>query len=518
MTQSFLESRGVEKRPYPQTGRRPFAWRFAELDRRVVIALGALFAACYLALYLGDPALPGNDPAEPLGWWGWFDQSVTLRSTAALVAGSFDPAKHHYPLGYSLLAAPFYSAMPKHAFFAVDLLSFLGAFAGFVALARRMAVPGVLAAALFGFATLADPLLFREWIVPWNTTPVAAFVWLLLGSAAAWLDGQRRPFRIGLLIGAIAACRPSDVLCALPPLVTLAIASAPAWRTRRRESGLLIAGLAVVLLPLAALHVAIYGLHQSPYMASSARIGFTRFDLGWKAYVLFVDPYPWFADGVGILQHAHWVALGLAGLFPALLRDAKSRMLAGVLVVHGLLYASYVDLLPTGLWRFLNIHYFAWAFPGYALLAALLIRDLLTPRPTMRRCAIGWISLAATLSLLCLRVVPAPARGEAAKAIDFSGPLPPFLDTYMDGRLALRDNAGVLHDQRDMRVFLYPGGVRVVGMRRDIRGVVHWLPGQAPKGFADSVPTARWRTSIRFAWPPSWWQRGEPSAIPIPTS
>ena len=482
--------------------------------------LTALALACWYALrYLGDAGLPGNRAADPRGWWGWFDQSMTLRSTAALARWNLDPLQHHYPLGYSLLGVLPYLKAPNHPFFLVDLLGLLGAFAGFVALSRRLGLPAALAAALFAVVTLGDGALFRQWVIPWNTTPVGASVWLLLATCAAWLDGERRPFLIGLLAGGVLACRPSDAVLVLPCLATLAWSDIralrlSAWRLALRDWGLLAAGAAAVLAPIVALHLAIYGPVPSLYMRNSAQLGFTLHDLGWKAYVLLLDPYPWFADGAGLLQHAHWIALGLAGLVPALLRGAKDRMLAAVLVLHGVLYVSYLDLLPTGLWRFMNVHYFAWAVPGYALLATLLVRDLVKPG-TARR--IAALSLAGTGVVLCLRCVPVEvAVQEPAKAVDFAGPMPPFLDTYLLKPLAVRDARGVLENIRDMRVVLYPRGVRVIALRRDFAGPVEWLPGEAPPGFEGTAPSARWADSIRLAWPPRWLSRASPPGIPVP--
>ena len=470
----------------------------------------------YTAHYLHDPALPGAQALQPLGWWGWFDQSVTLRSTAALAAGNLDSSQHHYPLGYSVLALPFYWAGADFSFFTVDLVSLLAAFVGFVGFARRLALPRALAALLFVLALAGDRIFLRQWIVPWNTIPVGACFWLLLANCAAWLDGRPRPFVIGVLLGVIVACRPLDAILTLPCLATLAWTERRAAWAALRPLGRLLAGAAVVLTPLAFLHLAIYGFAPSLYMRSSAQIGFTLHDFAWKAYVLWVDPYPWFADGEGLLQRAHWIALGLAGLAPALLRGPKDRMLAGVLVLHGVLYTSYVDLLPTGLWRFLNIHYFAWAIPGYALLAALLVRDLAGKR-WPRGVAVA--AIIGTAALLCVRVVPrAVSADEPAKAVDFAGPMPPFVDTFLMGALAVRDANGVLHDYSDFRGLIYPGGVRVIGIRRELTGPVEWVPGSAPQGFERTIPDARWAESIRLAWPPRWIRRAPRPAIPVPLS
>ena len=501
---------------HPVPRRRRNLERLCSTATEWLVPLIALALSCWYTLrYLGDANLPGNESAAPLGWWGWFDQSMTLRSTGAFARWNLAASQHHYPLGYALLGLLPYLEAPNHPFFVVDLLCLLGAYAGFVGLARRLDLPAALAAAAFAAATLSDGAIFRQWVIPWNTTPVGALVWLLLAACAGWFDGRRRPLAIGLLVGGIAACRPSDAVLALPCLASLAWSDLRSRSARRPDWAWLASGAASVLLPVAALHLAIYGPAPSPYMRSSAQIGFTLYDLGWKAYVLLLSPGSWFADGEGLLRRLPWVALGLAGLVPALARGPKDRMLAAVLAVQGVLYIAYVDLLPTGLWRFMNVHYFVWAIPGYALLALLLIRDgLRHGRP--RRIAV--VSLAGTLLVLCVRCDPKAAASElgTAKAVDFAAPLPPFLPTYF-GASAVQDAKGVLRNGAAMRVFVYLGGVRVIGMQRDLVGPVRWLPGEAPPGFdAAAAPIARWSMSLRLSWPPSWLRRSREPRIPVP--
>ena len=156
----------------------------------------------------------------------------------------------------------------------------------------------------------------------------------------------------------------------------------------------------------------------------------------------------------------------------------------------------------------------AWAIPGYALLAVLLLRDLAQAGWARR---IACASLVTTTIILCIRVVPkAVTEDQPAKAVDFTGPLPPFTDTYLAGRLALQDAHGILMANTDIRGFLYPGGVRVIGMRRALVGPIEWLPGKAPQGFEQVAPSMRWAASVQLAWPPRWLRRAAAPGIPVP--
>ena len=488
----------------------------AIIEILIILVAAVILIVRYTVVYLADPARPGNNLTYPKGWFGWFDQSMMLRSTVALAQGSLDPLQHHYALGYSLLGLPFYLVSPNNAFFAIDLLSLLAAFAGFIALGRRLNLSGAVSAVLFACSTMSAPILFRQWVLPWNTTPVAACLWLLLATVAAWLDGRRRPVSVGLLMGVVVVCRPSDAVILLPCVGALVWAERHDWRRGLAAAARVAAGAAAVVAPVVALHVAIYVRAESPYMASSAKIGFTLSDFAWKSYVLFVDPFPWFAESEGILQRSPWVALGLMGLLAALFRGLKDRVLAATLIVHAVLYIAYVDLLPFGLWRFNNIHYFAWAYPGYALMAGLLARDLVRPRVAWTRWT-GLGAIAAMTIVLSVRITPSPARaGQAAKVVDFAGDMPPFLETVFLAPLQLRDADGPLTFWREFRAYPYPGGVRVYAMRRDMVGTVEWAPGHAPQGFEGAAPTARWVPRMRLVWPPIWLLPVQPPANSIP--
>ena len=148
-------------------------------------------------------------------------------------------------------------------------------------------------------------------------------------------------------------------------------------------------------------------------------------------------------------------------------------------------------------------------------MAALLIRDL--ARPGWPRRIAGASAVAAAV-VFGLRVVPAPAAADQpAKAVDFAGPVPPFTDTYLDWSLALQDARGVLRNMVDVRVLVYPSGIRVLALRRGLVGTVEWIPGRSPQGYEGTKPTSRWTMATRFTWPPRWLRTPPPSAIGIPS-
>ena len=473
-------------------------------------AAGALaLTAWYLWCFLGDRYLPGNNTQYPLGWWGWFDQGKYLDSAQSLMAGRLVPDRHWYPLGYSALAAPFTRWSHGHPFLPVNLGSLLLCYAGFLAFARRVGVGRGWAVALFLVGAAGSRVLFEGWIVPWNTIPVAALIWLLLAATAAHMQGERQPLLIGLLAAAIPLVRPTELLLAAPCVLAALAASlrrpqvrqgmAADGQVRRRwlrDVALLAAGGLMAAAPYGVLHWRIYGMEPSPYMMMSTGLGFTLHDLGWKAYTLLADPRDWFLDGRGLLWRAPWAALAPAGLVVAWAHGRAAVLLAVLVVLHAVLYLSYVDLLPTGLWRFFNVHYWQWALPGLALLAFLAARDLLRWRRAPLF-PLAPLAVAASVPLLLLRPVPVEVpAGAPAKMLAYAGPPPEFGAAYFT-ELALRDSAGEMHGFGELRAIPVPGGMRVYALRRPFGDDPAWVT--PPPDWAGGAPVRYgigWRLGI----------------------
>jgi hypothetical protein len=467
-------------------------------DRLVLywMGLGCLYLIfLYVHRYRNFYALPGNVPGHPEGWWGWFDQGKYIDSARALASFDFSQAHHWYPLGYPLLAAPFVYFSNIHPFALVDLGCLLASYFGFLAFARRVGVAGVWAVPLFIYSFAFEHRIFAQWLIPWNTSLVSALVWVLLACTVAHMQGQRRPLLIGLLAAAIPLVRPTDALLSAITVAAVLIADRPHWR---RNLMMTAAGGAVLLAAYGALHLAIYGAAPSEYMRASRDIGFTFHDLGWKAYVMLVDPTPWFRDGMGLLRRAPFLALTLPALPAALWRCQGSRLLGVLLIAHTLLYLSYVDLLPTGLWRYYNVHYWTWAFPGALLLIFLLLKELVLWRRA-RLFPLGFVSVALSIPLLCIKVLPAQVTADKpAKMLVFPGDPPGFDQSYF-APILLQDNAGEMLGVRNMRAFPAPYEMRVVALTRDFQGEAWWAT--PPSGWSEAAPPVRYGERIVLGQP-----------------
>ncbi|MCR0985649.1 hypothetical protein [Roseomonas populi] len=464
-----------------------------------LVVLMAVLTLRYIGLYFADPALPGNNLQYPAGWWGWWDQSQYIGSARALAQGDLSVAKHWYPMGYALLGAPFTSFWPAHPYFLVGLAALLLTAWAFLRFARRTGVGDWTATALFLGSVAVDKALAQQWAIPWNTTPTTALLWVMLWLVADHMAGQRRPVLLGALVSAVALMRPTDLLSAGIILGGLGLHEiwhrrAAAWGTIWRVA----LGGAVVGLAGLALHVAIYGFAKSPYMLLSTNIGFSLHAYGWKAFNLLVAPQPWWGTGQGLISRHPWIGLALVLLPFAVRRGPAVAVLAVAAVVHVAFYIAYVDLLPTGLWLFHNVHYFKWVGPAFALLAWL---GLVQAAARQRGWPVPAAVSAAILLLLCVRIVPVPAgNADRWRAVQMPGPTPGFDQSYFKGDAVLRDAAGEMRNIPDMRLYPVPQGMRAFGLRRDFVPPVEALPEGARPIVSRAV----------LAWP--CWLPGKPAA------
>ena len=493
----------------------------------LVSLVGFALTAIYVSSYVGNPAVPGNHGRFPLGWWGWWDQSQYLLSAQSFAHADFAPAHHWYPLGYALLGAPFLLLSGSHPYLLPDLACLLATYAAFLLFARTVGVGPRWAALLFLLASSGSEAIRNVWAEPWNTSLSAALIWWLLALTARHLAGdsvgrrdpvlavaaevvrRRRLLRLAYL-GAIAAIipftRPTDSL-----LVAIWAAGAGLAALRLRALEVLdllalFAGAAVAAVPEALLWLRIYGAHESQYMINSRSLGFAFASLGWKTYLLLLTPRPWFPFGAGLVQRLPWMLPGLAGMLalPWIARG-PARMMLGLLALmiaaYSLLFFSYVDLIPSGLWRYNNVHYFKWTLPGVALFGFLALRALaIGPR---RPALLAGLAI---LLLTDLRLQPhRVGNADPAWMIQLHGPVPGWDEAYFT-KMTLQDADGRLQPIKDFRALSDGQGWRLIALRRPfstalvISGLGHWPDGPV-SAIGASGDATRWGRSVGLKLP-----------------
>jgi hypothetical protein len=462
-------------------------------------------------------------------WTTWQDQTLYVRSAAAFARGDFATAEHWYPLLYPLAGAPFLALSPRQPFFIVNLACYLLAFAGFRRVAAVFAVPAWPAAALFAATTLLQFDFAKPWIEPWTTTASAALLWLAFGAATRlWTAEQLERWHAGVLgaavaltpfarpgdapvvmfaalLGAAAFLRPQGVRTSLGSKAGNRNVGATPTSNAARSSATpvwwFMLGAGAGAFALAAIPwLLVYGPAPSPYMLFSAQYGFNFGWLGWKAYVLLVDPHGWFGGGTGLLKRAPWLILGAAGLVQACMFGPRiSRVAALALGAAATLYTcmmlAYVDLLPSGLWRYNNVHYFKWLLPLFGLFAVRFILVGLR-KPATLACAVPFVAA------LAVRIVPVPVGPQApARLLIFSEPVGSVWSDLYFATASIEDSTGVQRNSFDYHQLIDAGGVRAVALRRRFTGDERWignarvaaqLRGDDTGGYAPLYLTGPW--------------------------
>lgn len=455
--------------PVSEPLRRSQTWLLSELRDhpvRLVFLVGAIFTLALVNVKLFAGAGP---------WWrGWADQKAYLASARGFAALDFDPARHWYPLVYPLLGAPF--AWLAAPFVPANIACFGLAFAGFRRVCARLEVGGAASALLFLAATLLDPRIGKLWVEPWTTTLSAALMWFGFGLLADLLFGNRVAARraglFGMVLALIPLVRPAD----LPVAAILGLFALPPLLRQRCLIAAIAAGGATIA-AYASLYLAIYGMRLSDYILLSGEYGFNFADLGWKAIMVLVAPEPWFPGATGLIGGMPWLLPGAAGLLLglAVLRGPRQRLLLSLTLAaltYTIVMLAYVDLLPSGLWRFNNVHYFKWLFPLFALGALLLVR--------LGRQRRGWALVVITVLVLptCLRFAPVPTSGPA-RALRFASPSAEWMPIYA-AKSVIADQRGVQRNYFDYHQMLASNGrVIAVTLKRPFAGGERWY-GTAP--------------------------------------
>ncbi|MQR02580.1 hypothetical protein [Glaciimonas soli] len=359
----------------------------------IFIATALVF---YLGAYLHYPALPGNDLAHPEGWWGWFDQGEYLKATRALSALNFDSANHRYPPLYPLLGALFYKWWPNHPFFFVNGLTLLWFVFVYVRISDRYVSRTVSFVLLF-ISLYCNTEIFINFVIPWTTTvTVAVYSFALYGlaklSEAGEEDIEHNAQRIwsasgyAAIVSLLVLARPVDagpVIVFFPAYLYLVYRSNPGVALPQRLRRITLVALALgiglafgVLLYLG-FNQLVYGSALGGYFqATASSSGYFPSQIFRKSFSLLFDGGTVFLEQrSALVSHYPWLILSILGMCWCFFRgDWLLRTIALVMICQFCLYAPYGDLLPNGVWRYHNIHYFKWTFPYLALFAWLLVR------------------------------------------------------------------------------------------------------------------------------------------------
>lgn len=480
------------------------------VDLRFVLLFIALI---YIAVYFAIPATPGNSPgAHPLGWWGWFDQGKYLLSANAFAQFDLSPDKHFYPPLYPAIGAIFLNWSSGHMYFALNLLCLLWFAFVFTRISDKYIPRWGSVVLLFG-TTVFNYTLFENYVIPWTSTLSMA----LLASGflgLVWLgevkDGKRsrvsglQVFFVATCLGLLVPTRPADAVVGGVVGLSLLIGY---WQTHRKSiEGVPSIGRFFILAVIGSIvgpflflgfNFVVFGSPFGGYMQAAGANGFYPADLAEKFVSLWLDGFTLYGEpNAGLTERYPWLFLSLAGLLWALIRgDGLLRSVAFAIVLLFVLYLPYGDLLPNGLWRYLNIHYFKWTFPFLALFAVLLVKQVLVSWRQRQ----GWsipIALLFGIPLLLLSlhlavdVTPVSTRAvnnqsaisfelpnKHVDLVDFKGLSGGFTDVYFGSHRLLLDGRE-LQRVKDYRLLPMSWGVRLLFIRPVVGHSVEFYPDQ----------------------------------------
>lgn len=347
------------------------------------LALVVLFCL-YQYRYLTYPSVPGNNAQYPLGWWGWIDQGLYWKSAKAFAVLDLRPASHFYPPLYPLFGALFLPISEMHPFYLVNL----ALMAGFFLLVFRLFRPhlGPAAAALFTLAGMVGyPIIGLQWVVPWTST-LGAF---LLAAALVLLDRFDRlrhsslpastfatnAILFGIVVGAQIPVRTADFATTAPAAIayaSLVVAMAVGNEPDARRNGIVsigagAAGFAMPVLFFATFNYLSAGTLAGTYFqAVAGGIGFDIFQVPERLFSLLVASQVYFlefnADWISVIPIL-FIAVVLAIVLIVFPEPLFMRVAGLMMAVHLIVYASYRDSVPTGMFRYFNVHYYKWMFP-----------------------------------------------------------------------------------------------------------------------------------------------------------
>lgn len=350
----------------------------------------------YILLYFHTIVVPGNQfDTHPLGWWGWFDQGVYLKNARNMAQWQF-PQEFWYPVLYPALGALFLSFSPGHPFFLINWACLLWFCYVFIRIAEQYFTRIWVLFILFG-TTICQPRIFEQFITPWTTTLCVAL--LSTGFLALlWLDEVNKGIRqklyiwqiflVSLSLGLVIATRPQDTIIG----VVISLFFFIKWLELKKQKKAIPGWIALFTTAIigACIGPILYLGHR--YLISHSFEALYAFggaslsdilplaDIPEKFISLWLDGYSIYGEEhSGLLLQFPWLFISLSGLFWVLLsKNFILRCIATAIIVSFcFIYLPFFDLLPTGLWRFSNVHYFKWTFPYFGLFAFCVLHSVI---------------------------------------------------------------------------------------------------------------------------------------------
>lgn len=454
----------------------------------------------FLIVHANMPNAPGQNPNYPLGWWGGFDQGHYLNSTQALREGDLDPQRHFYPPLYSLFGAVFFAPWSSDPFIIYNI-GLLAAFCIiFYSFARRYLGP--VSAALVLIAGIGLYGSIRAlWVMPWTSTlaaPLIAAAYLLI---ARFFDFSAstsnrtillNAFGFGMVVGLIVPTRPIDLsVVVLPCLAYAAVTLHRLVKNPIAQQSTyalsIFAGIVGVAIPVAGyliFNIFVFGELSSQYMTNTENKGFFLFDIPDQLYSHLFSSQSfygennadWFSNIPIIFFALFGAGLAILSKIPLVL-----RLIAASFFLQICLYYGFSDIIPTGTFRYHNIHYFKWGFPFLLLICAYLVKHYLGADNNQKKSATISVAIF-TLVVVSIDTTPEPVQtsvkfgpnqnyilnfedGKTIDFVDISNVRGSWPEVYFGFDGVITSEGSLLRPIKNYRFFPIENGVRLMFVR-----------------------------------------------------
>lgn len=511
-----------------------------------ILLLISVGISAFTYLYLSFPGVPGNNPDFPLGWWGgWFDQGEYIKATRDIAGGAFEPEAHLYPPLYPALAVPFLIFSDQHPYLPLSLLLLVGYLSAFAITFGAQTTRWIaVAAAVLGL--FQAQILMLQWVIPWTSSLAAALEMGALLLFHRFLarrhdPGWTGPSRIlnaalcGTAVGLLAPTRPVDFLAFSPLLMIYGGIVLKDWVIEPQGAGRgapLAFGLAAVVSALPVLmyltfNTWLFGTPLGGYFefAQEAGGGAAFANIFNRSYSHLIDAAAFYAE-----PKADWIS-GLPILLiclcfaPVMLVSGPLflRVVALLALLHLSLIYTYADAVPTGQFRYYNIHYIKWMYPVLPIFPLYFAAAILRTRERTRIHAAVNLGIGFVLVALVFSVTPiyhtysvtnvatpdketVELQFDKVVAVDFLDI--PYLSTYIGGyplrQQKVTINGGTeLKPITEVRVTPRRGGVRVLFTETTALGSARIsLSGIGNLGALEDATVIAGRVSLglRFPW------------------
>ncbi|MBF0538821.1 MAG: hypothetical protein HQL03_11290 [Nitrospirae bacterium] len=334
---------------------------------------------------------------DRLGWWGWWDQSLYIKSVAALARLDFRPEVHLYPIGYPAMGAIFYGITPLHPLLVPDIFFLVVIVVSLYSIYSRFISQGESIILVFATIFLHKSVL-TNLVIPWSTIPTHALTYVII-----YLLLFRQYKAINVIVAYICVtviywCRPGDILFVVPFFIfSIVNVDDKAGISSRLKTAIL--SLLPVLGVVLVVNRLFYGSYVlTPYLTAVSGGGFSLDNVPYKAYMIFIESSSF--SGIScdsLLRYFPWGVLIGPGLVYALRQD-RWRILTLIvsLLTPLLFYLSYNDFDYSTVFKYQVIHYIGWTFPLWALFGFLTVRYA---------CLLSWKVFGPALALPILLVL-----------------------------------------------------------------------------------------------------------------